>query len=288
MLNPIYKWGLFVPSHQTATLLLIAFFIYFSSKKDIEVDERIAFLFGLFFLFHRSFLISYLALVLFKNIKRLLKGKTYIRNGYLFIFFLLPNLIYESFIRFILNRSTYDANTEYWGQFVWLYDFIRGKVRYESEWHCVTIPENFYCYFKDFRQMILYIAFPLLLVVLFFAVDYVVNKKNKYMYLQNILFITVCLFLFWSLIGWYPPVRFNFYSIGHMVTLLLMLIFMSQVTVYEKTIILISSIFAYILIPHWNYPEINLGINMLGTYSLLGIFIYLIVKTYLKLNKTKV
>ena len=63
---------------------------------------------------------------------------------------------------------------------------------------------------------------------------------------------------------------------------------MSQVTVYEKTIILISSIFAYILIPHWNYPEINLGINMLGTYSLLGIFIYLIVKTYLKLNKTKV
>lgn len=288
MLNPIYKWGLFVPSHQTATLLLIAFFIYFSSKKDIEVDERIALLFGLFFLFHRSFLISYLALVLFKNIKRLLKGKTYIRNGYLFIFFLLPNLIYESFIRFILNRSTYDANTEYWGQFVWLYDFIRGKVRYESEWHCVTIPENFYCYFKDFRQMILYIAFPLLLVVLFFAMDYVVNKKNKYMYLQNILFITVCLFLFWSLIGWYPPVRFNFYSIGHMVTLLLMLIFMSQVTVYEKTIILISSIFAYILIPHWNYPEINLGINMLGTYSLLGIFIYLIVKTYLKLNKTKV
>jgi hypothetical protein len=288
MINPIYKWGLFVPSHQTATLLLIAFFIYFSSKKDIEVDERIAFLFGLFFLFHRSFLVSYLALVLFKNIKRLFIGKTYIRNVYLFVIFLLPNIIYEFFIRFILKRSTYDANTEYWGQFVWLYDYIRGKVRYESEWHCVTVPENFYCYFNDFKQMILYIAFPLLLVLLLFAADYIVNKKNKYMNLQDILFITFCLFLFWSLIGWYPPIRFNFYSVGHMVTLLLILIFLSQETAYEKIIILTSSIFAYLLLPHWNYPEINLEINKLGPYSLLGIFIYLIIKIYLKSNKAKV
>ena len=31
MLNPIYKWGMFVPSHQSATLLLISFFIYYAS-----------------------------------------------------------------------------------------------------------------------------------------------------------------------------------------------------------------------------------------------------------------
>ncbi len=149
MLNPIYKWGIFVPSHQSATLLLIAFFIFFSSKEDLVIDHKVALLFGLFFLFHRGFLISYLALVLFKNLKRLTIGETYVKNSYLLLYFLLPNIIYESFIRFILQRSTYDANTEYWGQFIWLFDFIRGKVRYVSEWHCVTMPENFICYIND-------------------------------------------------------------------------------------------------------------------------------------------
>ena len=76
----------------------------------------------------------------------------------------MPNLVYESFIRFILERSTYDANTEYWGQFIWIFDFVRGKVRYESEWHCVKIPENFICYLTDFKKMIMYIAFPVLLI----------------------------------------------------------------------------------------------------------------------------
>ena len=127
MFNPIYKWGIFVPSHQTATLLLIAFFIFFASKKNLIIDYKVALLFGLFFLFHRSFLISYLALVLFKNLKKLMVKETYIKNAYLFLYFLLPNIIYESFIRFILQRSTYDSNIEYWGQFVWLFDFVRGK-----------------------------------------------------------------------------------------------------------------------------------------------------------------
>ena len=105
-----------------------------------------------------------MALVLFKKLKYLKIRETYIKNSYLFLYFLLPNIIYESFIRFVLQRSTYDANTEYWGQFIWLFDFIRGKIRYVSEWHCVTIPENFICYLNDFKRMTLYIFIPIFII----------------------------------------------------------------------------------------------------------------------------
>ena len=277
MINPIYKWGIFVPSHQTSTLLLIAFFIYFSSKKMVVVDRNISLLFGLFFLFHRSFLISFLALILYKNIDKLFKIETYLKNLKCLIYFLLPNIIYESFIRFILQRPTYDANTEYWGQFIWLYDFLRGKVRYQSEWHCVTIPENFICYLSDLKQMIIYILIPILLVGIVLIINSLCERKN-YPLLKEVLFISICLFSFWSLIGWYPPIRFSFYSVGHMVTMILLIFYISEKKMLLKSLLLVSVVFAYIFIPHWNTPEIVIDTGLFSIVSIMLINLFSILK----------
>ena len=277
MINPIYKWGIFVPSHQTATLLLIAFFIYFSSREMVVVDRNISLLFGLFFLFHRSFLISFLALILYKNLDKIFKIETYFKNLKYLIYFLLPNIIYESFIRFILQRPTYDANTEYWGQFVWLYDFLRGKVRYQSEWHCVTIPENFICYFNDLKQMIMYILIPILLIGVILIVN-IFSERKKYPLIKEVLFISISLFSFWSLIGWYPPIRFNFYSVGHMVTMILLIFYISEKKGLLKSLILVSVISAYIFIPHWNTPEIVIDTGIFSIVSIVLISLFSILK----------
>ena len=277
MINPIYKWGIFVPSHQTATLLLIAFFIYFASREMVVVDRNISLLFGLFFLFHRSFLISFLALILYKNMDKIFKIETYFKNLRYLIYFLLPNIIYESFIRFILQRPTYDANTEYWGQFVWLYDFLRGKVRYQSEWHCVTIPENFICYFNDLKQMIMYILIPILLIGVILIVN-IFSERKKYPLIKEVLFISISLFSFWSLIGWYPPIRFNFYSVGHMVTMILLIFYISEKKGLLKSLILVSVISAYIFIPHWNTPEIVIDTGIFSIVSIVLISLFSILK----------
>ena len=278
MINPIYKWGMFVPSHQSATLLLIVFFIYFSSKEGLEVNYKISLIFGLFFLFHRSFLISFLGLILYKNLNRLFRKDTYIKNTINLLYFLLPNILYESFIRFVLQRSTYDANTEYWGQFVWLYDFIRGKVRYQSEWHCVTIPENFICYLTDFSQMILYILFPIILLLLLFLINYFVDTSKKYPLINQALFISFSLFLFWSLIGWYPPIRFNFYSLGHLMSILFVLVYVSEKQIVNKILIVISLTSAYLFIPHWNSPNISFEFGLFQLISFFCILLYCILK----------
>lgn len=283
MINPIYKWGIFVPSHQTATLLLIAFFFYYSTI-NIPVNKNTALIFGLFFLFHRAFLISYLALVLYKNINNLLKRKTYIENTKLLFYFLLPNLVYESFIRFILERSTYDANTEYWGQFIWIFDFVRGKVRYESEWHCVTIPENFICYLTDFKKMIMYIAFPVLLIFSIYLLNYLLREHQSYLLIKESIFISVSLFAFWSLIGWYPPIRFNFYSIGHFATILLIIFLINEQKTINKALILLASFSAYIFIPHWNIPKIEIVIETYQVITIILLLSLVISKIYEKRN----
>ena len=184
----------------------------------------------------------------------------------------------RQFIRFVLQRSTYDANTEYWGQFIWLFDFIRGKIRYVSEWHCVTIPENFICYLNDFKRMTLYIFIPIFIILIIFLTNFFIEKNIKYNFLYETLFITISLFLFWSLIGWYPPVRFNFYSIGHLVTLLFVIQYVHEKNILNKLTILLMSITSYILIPHWNIPNPQINFGIFEIVSSLILFIYIILK----------
>jgi hypothetical protein len=158
-----------------------------------------------------------------------------------------------------------------------VYDFIRGKVRYQSEWHCVTIPENFICYFNDLKQMIMYILIPILLIGIILIVN-IFSERKKYPLIKEVLFISISLFSFWSLIGWYPPIRFSFYSIGHMVTLILLIFYLSEKKVFLKSLIFFSIMSAYIFIPHWNTPEIVIDTGLFSIVSLVLINLFSILK----------
>ena len=166
LISPLFKWGIFDPSHQLLTFLAILVSIYFvQSNKTVNFNS--SFLFGLLFLLHRSFLVTFAWILLFEiysNRNHLIKDFKY----KCCLFFLVPTAVYQIYIKLILGNNTYDANAEYWGQFIWIFDFVRGRVRYASDWHCVTIPENFECYFQDTSNTLLYLLIPFLSVVTMF------------------------------------------------------------------------------------------------------------------------
>ena len=111
--------------------------------------------------------------------------------------------------------NPYNSATQYWKQFIWIKDFI--LVGYEninynlsaSEYYCMSIPLFLECYIKDFVNSILYLFLPIILCL--FMVKHIKKEDNEvYKFsLFNLLFIFILSFLFWSLIGWYPPLRFN-------------------------------------------------------------------------------
>ena len=264
LLSPLFKWGVFDPSHQLLTLVAILYSIYFVKYKNI-IGTKEALLFGILYMLHRTFLITFIWVLLFQVYKRkdnfFNSLKNLIQNfkfSY-FIISLLPTLIYNGYIRFVLDNKVYDANTQYWGQFVWIFDFIRGKVNYESEWHCVTVPANFICYFQDNLKLFFYLLIPLAFVLYFFY-------KTEFKFSDNQkLTLSICLFLylFWSFIGWYPPIRFSYYSLGHLIIILFTYYTITYKHQQGKLLILISYLLFAITLNHWNSPnlvEFNLSI----------------------------
>ena len=276
LLSPLFKWGVFDPSHQLLTLVAILFSINFvKSEKTIGTKE--ALLFGILYMLHRTFLITFIWVLLFKTYKR--KENVYdslknlIKNFkyYYFIISLLPTLSYNGYIRFVLDNKVYDANTQYWGQFVWIFDFIRGKVNYESEWHCVTVPANFICYFEDNLKLFFYLLIPLAFVLYFFY-------KTKIKFTDNQkLTLSICLFLylFWSFIGWYPPIRFSYYSLGHLIIILFMYYTITYKHQPGKFLILSSYLLFAITLNHWNSPKL-IEFNFLIYTSILLFLAFLI------------
>jgi len=285
VLSPLFKWGIFDPSHQLWTMLVIIFFPFLIKTKT-EITFKNSILIGLLFLLHRSFLIGFIWYLffsdhqdIFSNIKKKLFN---------FIYSLIPYISYNLFIFLVLNQRPYDANTTYWGQFVWLYDFIRGKVRYQSEWHCVTIPENFECYFLDNFNTLLYLSLPIALVL----INHILKNSRiiikKYSFEYYIISISVFVYLFWSFIGWYPPIRFSYYSIGNLVVILFILSFSNINNSMIKNITLTSYLLFTLYLNHWNDPNtitVNLGI----TFSIIALLPLLALSIYSnKLKKNKI
>ena len=86
--------------------------------------------------------------------------------------------------------------------------------------------------------------------------DKFLYKKNQ----NNLVFYTIIfsfvMFAFYSLIGWYPPLRFNLYSIGNCLVLISCIQVIENTKLYEK-ILYSGSIFLYFVnLNHWNYPEV--------------------------------
>jgi len=251
IISPLVKWGIFDPSHQLLTLTAIIGGLYFKKNKH-SINYKSALIFGTLMLLHRTFLIVFLWIVV-SHIMKSFKLRKLLNYIPFLITALIPTLIL-TLVKYLTTGTAYDANTDYWGQFVWLFDFVRGKTRFESDWHCVSIPENFYCYFKDNLDLLIYLSVPFLCVILFIYKTRLLSSEDTD--IRNLFSITLFLYLFWSFIGWYPPIRFSYYSLGNLI-IILFIIFCLMIKDIKFLVIIISSYATYALyLNHWNDSDI--------------------------------
>ena len=229
--------------------------------------SKLSILLGFLFLAHRPFLLVFVVYFFYltklkinkKNIIFGIKGSVYV---------LLPYIAYRYFILF-LGYELYDGLTKKWGQFIWIFDFVRGRVRYESDWHCVTMPKNFECYFQDTSNALLYLLIPFLSVVTLFLTKKLNSNLELIIFKSSIYY-----YLFWSLIGWYPPLRFNLYSLNYLLVLLLSIGFFKTKKKTEKVFLLTSNIIFFASSSHWNNPNIiNIEIMFILSIVLFGIYL---------------
>lgn len=284
-LSPIIKWGFFDSSHQTLTLMqfIISFYFLVYEFEDFNKIYLLSFILGFLALSNLTFALS-LTFLVFNKIKT--EEKVFDNFWKLiltFFLFMIPILSWNLFIR-SQGYIPYNAATTYWTQFIWLKDFI--VARYENvnldsryEYYCMSIPIFLKCYLADFLDSVFYL---LNLVVLLLGTYKYIDQVKKELYVslfKKLLTVFTVTFIFWSFIGWYPPLRFSLYSIGYFLTL----IFCIQFIFINNNKIKILSGFSYILyflfLNHWNYIgviKINIGLLIsifLALYIPLG-YIY--------------
>tara|TARA_B100001057_G_scaffold501275_1_gene623019 strand:+ start:24346 stop:25683 length:1338 start_codon:yes stop_codon:yes gene_type:complete len=292
ILNPIIRYGLFDSAHQTLTLLTFVLCLLFLRKQNLSSTELFSYsiLIGLLSLANVSIILSAIFL-LYNKVKNI----NLIKNNFLKIalsIFLItsPKMLWNLYI-FSNGFTPYNAATQYWYQFIWLKDFILvnyQNVDYnlnEGAYYCMSVPLFIKCYLLDFFKTIIYLLLPIITIIFNF---YILKKKNIQIifdFLKNLLFIVILLFSFWAFIGWYPPLRFNLYSLGYFVTITLCIQFI-YLPYKEKTLPSFIFLFIYYLsLPHWNNLDIlNVNVGLIGSYLLFIVYVY---KTY-KENKTDV
>ncbi len=254
-LNPLVKWGIFMPSHQLLTFLVIASGLHILGSNNRLSLFNVSLVLGVLFMAHRAFLLVYIIFVL-KEIFHQSKKFSYILNNFKYAFlFLLPYILYAIYIR-LLGYEPYDAATQYWGQFIWVAYYMVGIVKHSGQWYCQTIPENFICYLKDTLNTIFYLGLP----ILFSLFNFQRFKKFKNFKIKNfhinLFLLVLIMFVFWSFMGWYPPLRLNLYSIGNGLIIILAIQFLSLTKKIEK-ILFFSSLLSYFLfLNHWNFENV--------------------------------
>ena len=116
---------------------------------------------------------------------------------------------------------------------------------------------------KQTIKTILYVS-PLLTLCLINIKNIKNNERKLYVNaLKKLSFIFIVSFIFWSFIGWYPPLRFNLYSLGHFLTFLFCVQFVLLEESKIKNLTALSYVVYFISLNHWNYPGIlkmNYGI----------------------------
>ena len=279
-LSPIIKWGFYDSSHQTLTFLQFTISFYFLICKYEEFNKIffLSFIIGILALSNLTFALTFFFLV-FHKLNSEEKIFTNFNKLVLATFlFLIPILSWNIFIR-SQGYIPYNAATTYWRQFIWIKDFL--LVGYEninfnpdkSEYYCMSIPLFLKCYLIDFSRSLLYLFN--IVILIFGTYKYLVEKDIElYMsLLKKLSLVFLVSFFFWSLIGWYPPLRFSLYSLGSFLTLLFCV---QYIFINNKKIRYISgtSYFLYFLfLNHWNYEETikaNLG---LGISTFLAVYI---------------
>ena len=215
--SPLNKWGIFDPSNQLWTLLIITFNTYLITKKG-KMNYKTSLLVGCLVLMHRIFIVGYTLVFLILLIEKILKFnvKDLSHIFKMLTISILPFVLYNLYIFIFENQIPYDENSSHYGQFIWLPLYLFTSKRFEGGWHCMEIPNFLTCYLVDNVQLALYLIVPLLFVI-------ITNPLKAYrnnLGLEKLIKFSALIYLFYSLIGWYPPIRFSYYSIGNLIILL--------------------------------------------------------------------
>lgn len=261
MIFPLFRFEIFKTSNQTFSLLVFMIPLYLAVKKK-KITHLDFLIVGILFLFNRSFIITLIFSSLYVFPKTLNDFDNLLKYISKLILFFIPSIFYRLYMHFY-NFEKVDINAETYGQFIWLNNYFFKVVNalslrivnepifepryFASNWHCTSIPENFICYLDDtiitFRYLIG--GFIIILLLIFFS-------KVPNLIIKNLFLLTLISYLFWSLIGWYPPVRFNLYTIGMSLTVLavLQIIFLNS-NIQKMLFLIVWSVYFY-QIEHWN------------------------------------
>ena len=284
LISPIFKWGLFVPSHQTNSFLLILLTLFVLKNKTFLMDSKTFILFGIYYLMYRPTLVTLSIFIFF-----LVINKDSFRNIITksFIFFV-PNIVYKTAL-YLINGPLRDEQFDYWGEFGWLINYFVKPVNYlsqnfmgkplieyrnySSDWHCTSIPENFICYLTDTLKVVQYLLVPLILVALWSFLNF---KSIKLLY-TPISITFLFFYFFWSLIGWYAPLRFNLYTVGNIILFLMLLIVVNEKNITNKFIIFLFYGIYFIPLKHWNYNNFqnleHISIVSMVIFAYIGILL---------------
>ena len=294
-LNPVIQFFIFTPSNGSLSFMVLILNLYFLDKYGESKPKYLAFfLMGVLFLLNRSFItcLASLFLIRFK-----FKFKYFFEITIGTFLFFIPNYLYKYFITYN-GYEPYDINTEMYGQFIWLSKYfdegiffwlskfllsennfnLRLTTKWDSdgEWYCQNIPENFLCFFSDVVNASRYLWVPLLIVLIYliFYNQKIPSPVNKFIFITSIVSI-----FFWSLIGWYPPLRFSLFSFGNMIILYLIYVFINLNNLKIKLTILTSVIFGLLNINHWNNDVLfNLDSLNLIAASLIIFYFYEVIR----------
>ena len=247
-ISPMFKWHIFESTSMTFTFLifLLGIFIYLKNN-NINLNLYF-FIVGLIFLIHRSALLILVFFILVSTIsKNLTKEK--IKST---LYFFIPIILY--YLSIFTFSSFSDHQAEEYRQFIWILDFLQGKETRIGGYFCQTPVLAMKCYLNDLIKLTKYLAFPILMCLLYFIFNF--NKLHnsiKSILFSGILFSLV-INIFWSFIGWYPPVRFSYYGFGNLIIFLLILMYFNFQSIFARITYFFGITFNFIFLNHWNSP----------------------------------
>jgi hypothetical protein len=188
-------------------------------------------------LFYSGYLLPFSILIL-KNIIQS-RYKESIRNIFKFS---IPTMIYYSYSLFLNGTFPQDYQAKYYRSFIWIFDLLKKdyeKIPNEVFICTQSLRKNFNCYVQDTLLTNSYLRYILLLTILNLFYYFFKSKKYK-VFIKNLLFTTLIIYVFWSLNGWYQPIRFTFYSIGVFITFAFIFFALIEKNIFFNSLNLIS------------------------------------------------
>ena len=293
--SPIFKFGIFDPSQQTFVVLSSFLSLLLLMKNYVTQPYKIyslCLMYGLLYLVNKVFFLNLCILLLLHFLYKNIDFVDYVLiYSWRFIsIFFVPNIFYLLYFD-TKNLIPYNDLAEYWGHFVWVKYYLFGEVKHLGTWYCHNIPDNFICYFKDTFNSVIYMFLPILLTIYIIIRNGYLNKLHlrslkisKYSdlnFVNSFIIVFGLSFSFWSLIGWYPPVRFSLYTLGPLLTIAFIKL-LSKMNFLKVELSFLYVIY-FLQVPHWNNISAQRP-NALFILSFL-LFLYIILKNELKIKK---